>query len=193
MGNGNHLTALSSAGSQWWGLGQGKTCFPSLCWAISGFPMVCHHAAPQTFVFLAQDGEGRKFSGCGSCLIPSQAIFAGVFNTRKWMGPAVVRAIEMLSVNQFSQLFPVFQLSSSPSLVLCGSLGAFFQSFSATWHPTLPPLCSSQPGMGKKCNILWFADVGQGSCDLWASPLHFFLPVQVCLSMTSSVPGLNAA
>lgn len=87
MGNGNHLTAHSSeTKGEFWG--RVKLVFHPCAGAVSAFPTVCHHAAPQTFVFLAEDGEGRKFSGCGICLIPSQAfnaisIFAGavVFNT----------------------------------------------------------------------------------------------------------------
>lgn len=105
---------LGAKGEFW---GRAKLVFHPFAGAVSGFPTVCRHEALQTFVLLAEDGEGRKSSGCGICLVTSQAVFVGavVFNTMEQMGPAVVRAIEMLSVHQFSQLFPVFQLSSSPS------------------------------------------------------------------------------
>lgn len=55
--------------------GRVKLVFHLFAGAVSSLPTVCHHVAPQTFVSLAENGEGRMSFGCGVSLTRSWAIF----------------------------------------------------------------------------------------------------------------------
>lgn len=91
-------------------LGRVKLVFLPFAGAIFSFPAVCHPVATQAFVSLSEDREGRMSFGCDVSLIPSQA-FSAATTLAPW---GKCNESNRNAVNQFSQLFPVFQLSSSP-------------------------------------------------------------------------------